>query len=284
MAYSTNIDYKAIQNALKPQIDAETDATKKAALQAQYDAAGTSRTEKLASDLNTYGKYATADELNSAAGLQAQNQIGTQYETQAKNINTYFDTAKQNANNDALSRGMARSSYVSDRMANLDTSRASSLTDNDAAKALAIQNAQTSILNNYQTNVANAEAQTYNRNLDRANTLAEYGDTSGYADVGYTPEQITAMNKYIAEQAALKAKKSYSGTVTVDDNGGVDPDNPFGTPTQRTSTYGSSTVSNVNTAINNGFTPQEVMAAAKQKYGVNSKEYQEIVSAVLRQR
>ena len=31
MAYSTNIDYKAIQNALKPQIDAETDAAKKAA-------------------------------------------------------------------------------------------------------------------------------------------------------------------------------------------------------------------------------------------------------------
>ena len=121
MAYSTTVDYKAIQNALKKQMESTTDPTTLSGLQSQYDAAEQSRTEKIASDLNTYGKYATAPELDSAAGIQAQNQIGTQYETQAKNIGKYYDTAQQNASNNALSRGMARSSFVQDRMANIDT-------------------------------------------------------------------------------------------------------------------------------------------------------------------
>ena len=222
MAYSTNIDYKAIQNALKPQIDAETDPTKKAALQAQFDAAGQSRTEKIASDLQTYGKHATGSELSDAAGLQAQNQIGTQYETQAKNINTYYDTAKQNANNDALSRGMARSSFVSDRMANLDTSRAGALTDNDAAKALAIQNAKANILNNYQTNTANALAGEkkefannimayYNDYQQEINNVQGNNDPSDDWKVPYL--QAARQEKILAQEAAaLKAAKGYSGS------------------------------------------------------------------------
>ena len=123
--------------------------------------------------MQKYGKYATDSELDSAAGIQANNQIGTTYENQAKTIGEYYDTAKQNANNDALSRGMARSSFVSDRMAGLDAKRADALTSNDAAKALAIQNAKTAILNNYQTNTANALA---NQKSEYANTIGAYSN------------------------------------------------------------------------------------------------------------
>ena len=173
MAFDVNTDYKAKQNEIQKQIDAETDPVKKAALQVEFDAAGQSRTEKLASNLQKYGKYATDSELDSAAGIQANNQIGTTYENQAKAIGDYYDTAQQNANNDALSRGMARSSFVSDRMAGLDSKRADALTSNDAAKALAIQNAKTNILNNYQTNTANALA---NQKSEYANTIGAYSN------------------------------------------------------------------------------------------------------------
>ena len=173
MAYDVNIDYKAKQNEIKKQMDAETDPVKKAALQVEFNDAGQSRNEKIASNLQKYGKYATDSELDSAAGIQANNQIGTTYENQAKAIGDYYDTAQQNANNDALSRGMARSSFVSDRMAGLDSKRADALTSNDAAKALAIQNAKTNILNNYQTNTANALA---NQKSEYANTIGAYSN------------------------------------------------------------------------------------------------------------
>ena len=171
MAYDAGTDYTALQNSLKNQMGTETDPDRRAALQRLYDTAEQSRIAKMASSLQKYGKYATDSELDAAAGIQANNQIGTTYENQAKGINDYYDTAKQNANNDALSRGMARSSFVSDRMAGLDAKRADALTSNDAAKALAIQNAKTAILNNYQTNAANALA---NEKREYANNIGAY--------------------------------------------------------------------------------------------------------------
>jgi len=173
MAYDAGTDYTALQNSLKNQMGTETDPDRRAALQRLYDTAEQSRIAKMASSLQKYGKYASDSELDSAAGIQANNQIGTTYENQAKTIGDYYDTAQQNANNDALSRGMARSSFVSDRMAGLDAKRADALTSNDAAKALAIQNAKANILNNYQTNSANALA---NEKGEFANTIGAYSN------------------------------------------------------------------------------------------------------------
>ena len=224
MAFDVNTDYTALQNALKKQKASATDAATQAAIQAQIDEAQQSKEQKIASDINTYGKYASASELDSAAGIAAQNQIGTGYETQKANLNKSYDNARINANNDALSRGMARSTYVSDRLANLDTERANALSDIDASKALAIQNAKANILSNYQTSVANAATQTYNQNLDRANTLAQYGDVSGYKDVGYTDAQIAAMNKYLQDQAAAKAAKGYKYSDNDKNNDDYTPD------------------------------------------------------------
>ena len=265
MAFDVNTDYKAKQNEIKKQMDAETDPAKKAALQVEFDAAGQSRNEKLASNLQKYGKYATDSELDSAAGIQANNQIGTTYENQAKAIGDYYDTAQQNANNDALSRGMARSSFVSDRMAGLDSKRADALTSNDAAKALAIQNAKTNILNNYQTNTANALA---NQKSEYANTIGAYSndyqqeinnvmnnnDASDDWKVPYlkaarnqklnniataqaTADQQAFENQLALDKLAISSSKSYrsgrrsGGSNGGNDNSGGNPDNnnnPFG--------------------------------------------------------
>ena len=269
MAFDVNTDYKAKQNEIKKQMDAETDPAKKAALQVEFDAAGQSRNEKLASNLQKYGKYATDSELDSAAGIQANNQIGTTYENQAKMIGDYYDTAQQNANNDALSRGMARSSFVSDRMAGLDAKRADALTSNDAAKALAIQNAKTNILNNYQTNTANALA---NQKSEYANTIGAYSDNyqqeinnvmnnndasddwkvpylkaarnqklNNIAAAQAAADQQAFENQLALDKLAISSSKSYrSGRRSKggNDNSGGNPDNnpnPFGnTPAAQT--------------------------------------------------
>ena len=171
MAYSTTTDYTALQNELRKQKAATTDAATQAAIQAQIDEAQQSKEQKIASDINTYGKYASASELDSAAGIMATNQIGTGYETQKANLNKSYDNARINANNDALSRGMARSTYVSDRLANLDTERANALSDIDASKALAIQNAKANILSDYRANAANQLA---NEKSEFANNIMAY--------------------------------------------------------------------------------------------------------------
>lgn len=222
MAYDANIDYSAKKAELTKQLAAATDAATKAALQAQIDMAEQSRTEKMASDLNAYGKYATGSELDAAAGIAAQNQIGTGYDRQMSNLNTSYDTAKQNANNDALSRGMARSSYVSDRLANLDSQRAKALSDIDASKALALQNAKSTILNNYRTGVANDLA---DQKTEFANTIGAYSNdyqaeinkvtgNNDASDDWKIPYLQQARNEKIQAQqaAALKAAKSSSGS------------------------------------------------------------------------
>ena len=224
MAFDASIDYKAKQNELKKQMEATTDATQKAALQSQYDAYEQSRLEKIASDLTTYGKYADNNELNSAAGIVANNQIGTTYETQKQQLNSYYDSAKQNANNDALSRGMARSSYVSDRLSGLDSDRASGLSNIDAEKASALENARTSILDNYRTNAANELASKQSDARDQINTIYSAGTGTPSDELwnaaGYDPSVVSALKAYQAAGLTSTSGGSYSGSGGTTTNGG----------------------------------------------------------------
>ena len=230
MAYSANTDYKALQDSLKKQLAAATDEATKANLQAQIDAANQSRIEKIASNLNTYGKYANENELDSAAGIQATNQIGTGYEMQKANLNKSYDQAIQNASNNALSRGMARSSYVQDRMANLDSERANALSGIDAAKALAIQNAKANILSNYQDRqasnlaadkkeFANTINAYYNDFQQEINNVRDNGDTSDDWKIPYL--QAARNEKLLAQQKAAAKTTRYP-----DDDDDDDDDNP----------------------------------------------------------
>ena len=216
MAFDASVDYKAKQNQLKKQMETETDATKKAALQAEYDAAEQARLEKMASDLTAYGKYATGGELNSAAGIAANAQVGTDYERQAQSLNKYYDQAKESANNNALSRGMARSSYVQDRQASLDSDRAQGLSDIDATKALALQKAKAAILDNYYTTQANAlatEKKDFSNNINayyndfqqEINNVQGDGDSSNDWKI---PILQAARNEKIAAQQNMAAKST----------------------------------------------------------------------------
>ena len=311
MAYSTSTDYTAQNAALAKQLAAATDAATKAALQAQINANDVSRTEKIASDLTAYGKYASDSELNNAAGIMAQNQLGTGYEIQKTNLNTSYDTAKQNANNDALSRGMARSSFVGDRMANLDVQRANALTQVDASKALALQNAQTNIIDNYRTNTANTlanEKTDYSNNqmthyqdyqAEINNVLNDGDPTNDWkADKlkGWRNEKLLAQEAAALDAARYADKQKTSGSggsnssSNSNTNNNNNNNNPFGNTTNAnpvTSDYGNTTIGEVNNGLNGGFTPQEIIAAAKSDLAsgaITQAKYNSIVDAALRPR
>ena len=219
MAYDAGIDYQAKKNALKKQMETETDPTRRAALQNEYNAADQARMEKIAGNLGAYGKYATTNELDSAAGIAANAQVGTDYERQAANLNKYYDQAKQSAENSALSRGMARSSYAQDRLASLDSDRAQGLSDIDATKALALQKAKAGILDNYNTTQANAlatEKKDFSNNINayyndfqqEINNVQGDGDSSNDWKI---PILQAARNEKIAAQQKMAAKSTGEG-------------------------------------------------------------------------
>ena len=67
----------------------------------------------------------------------AATQIGTSFDAQSRGVDKSYDAAKQNASNDALARGMSRSSYVSDRLSGLDSDRSEALANVEADKQAA---------------------------------------------------------------------------------------------------------------------------------------------------
>ena len=276
MAFSTSTDYTAQNAALAKQLASATDAATKAALQAQIDTNQASKEQKMASDLTAYGKYATDSELNNAAGIMAQNQLGTGYEMQKTNLNTSYDTAKQNANNDALSRGMARSSFVGDRMANLDSQRANALTQVDASKALALQNAQTNILDNYRTNTANALSNEKKEYADtqmthyqdyqaEINNVLNDGDPTNNwkADklLGWRNEKLLAQEAAALEAARYADKQNKSSSSSY--SGGVKPPVP---PPAATTTVPLDDIVEVGDMQKQGFTSAQIRESAKALY------------------
>ena len=150
MAYDANIDYRARQNQYKEQMKQTTDPNELARLQGLWDTDELARANKLASNLGKFGRYASESELDTAAGIRAEQQIGTGFETQKQNLNKAYEQAKRSLGQSALSRGMARSSYVQDREAGLGTELATSLSNVDAERAAAIQSAKANIIDKFQ--------------------------------------------------------------------------------------------------------------------------------------
>jgi hypothetical protein len=241
MAYDTNTDYTALKKTLQSQLDATTDPNLRAQLQSQIDAADKSRVEKISSNLTKYGKYATDSELDAAAGLQATNSVGTGFDIQKQNAQTQYAQAKQSASNQALSRGMARSSYVQDRMANLDTEQANTISNIDQAKNMAIQDRKMSILNNYQTNAANALQQ--EKQDFRNDILAYYGDYQ--AKINEVQNDGDPSNDWMVQplQAARQEKLLAQQQAALNGSGG----GGGGSGSQRTTL----TYAQLNSAMNN---------------------------------
>jgi hypothetical protein len=221
MAYDANTDYQALKNTLYAKLAATTDAAEKQAIQQQIAAADQSRIEKGASNLYGLGQYYNDADKGKIAGLMAEQSVGNAFDLQKRNATDYFNQTKQNASNEALSRGMARSSFVQDRMSNIDTKAATALADIDSSKLTAVYNAKNDILNDYRTyqdkkaaeekkDFINTTGAYYNDYQAEINKLTNDGDASNNWKIPYL--QQARQEKILGQQqAAQKASGGGSG-------------------------------------------------------------------------
>lgn len=149
-------------------------------------------------------EYFAANGLNTGASGQAQLAQNT---TAQDNIGS-LEKAKADALNGVeTQRTTLATQYqnaIAEAIASNNYERAKSLYD----EAVRVDNSIVSTaLNQAQLNYQ-AATDTYNRTAAQADTLAQYGNFSGYSNLGYTPAQTNSMSA--AYQAALAAKAAKS--------------------------------------------------------------------------
>ena len=149
-------------------------------------------------------EYFAANGLNTGASGQAQLAQNT---TAQDNIGS-LEKAKADALNGVETKRTTLSAQyqnaIAEAIASNNYERAKSLYDeavrvDESIVSTALNQAQL----NYQ-----AANDTYNRTAAQADTLAQYGNFSGYSNLGYTPAQTNSMSA--AYQAALAAKAAKS--------------------------------------------------------------------------
>ena len=190
---------------------------------------------KTAYDTNT----ATIDEQAAKIpGLyhDAENQVAADNAQQTQKMNEYF--AANGLNTGASGQAqLAQNTTAQDNIGSLEKAKADALNgvetkrttlatqyQNAIAEAIASNNYErakslydeavrvdesivSTALNQAQLNYQ-AATDTYNRTAAQADTLAQYGNFSGYSNLGYTPAQTNSMSA--AYQAALAAKAAKS--------------------------------------------------------------------------
>lgn|SRR5512145_105472 len=170
----------------------------------QYQAAQQQAQQQAEIQRRSFNEQAAASGLNVGAGSQAQLAMGNQLQQNLSGI----ATAQSNALADLeLQRTQLNTQYqsnVSQAIAEGNFQKAAALVQEyqrlDAANLARAQAMNDEMFRAYQTRASN-----YGQNQDaliaRAQTLASIGDFSLFSQLGYTPEQITALtNAYQAAQ------------------------------------------------------------------------------------
>lgn len=172
-----------------------------------------------------FAEYAANRGVSSGAGSQAQLAYSNQLQSDLNDIGV----AQANATADAQLQ-------VSKLKQNYQDSVAQAIKENDYERAAALlgeyQKAAQSVVDvaqaqadeyyrAYQSQIANrqyaaewertADAEAYSRAKAQADTLAAYGDFSGYAALGYTADQIAQMQAYWDALQTPTYSYSYSG-------------------------------------------------------------------------
>jgi len=185
----------------------------KAALPATYQEAKNTTAGQSAVEKANFNEYAAASGLNNGTAGQAQLSFSNQLQGNLSTLDR-----KQAADTAALDLQMTQ--LTTDWKAKV----AAAFNEGNYELANALyQNYQTEKAatleqSRYDQSLATSQQQ-YNQSLaaDQANTLANYGDFSGYKALGYSDEQIAQMNAaYI--KANTKTTSSYSGGGTAKPN------------------------------------------------------------------
>lgn len=185
-----------------------------AKIPASYQAAANQVSAEAMRAQRTEDEYAAAVGLNSGAG--AQSRLARDIATQGSigSIRTAEADAITNAQNQLALLHADYQMQVQAAIANNEYERAVALLDEyRTAASSAVSVAQAQADENYRAQTANISLNQYaeQQALNRAETMAAYGDFSGYADLGYSPEQIALMqNVYAASRQSSGGNDYYT--------------------------------------------------------------------------
>lgn len=195
-------------------------------LPAEYDAARNTLSAQNEIEKANFNEQAAASGLNVGAGSQARLSQSNAYQSGMTAIGRAQAEA---ASSLQLERSKAKAAY--------QDAIQQAIRENDAARAQALYEEAQRIDDNLVSNALNqASLDTtrsnteYARQLETAQTLAQYGDFSGYLALGYTQEQTDSMRRlWEAQNADLLARMNGTSDTGVP-GVGSDPEEP--TPTK----------------------------------------------------
>lgn len=185
---------------------------------AQYDAQRKALSAQNEIEKANFNEQAAASGLNVGAGSQARLSQSNAYQ---QGMTAIGKAQADAASNLQLERTKAKTAY--------QDAIQQAIKDNDAARAQALyeeaQRIDDSLVSNA-LNQANLDATRsnteYAKQLETAQTLAQYGDFSGYLALGYSQDQVDAMRKvWEAQNAELVAKMNGTYAPSVGYSGGT---------------------------------------------------------------
>lgn len=179
----------ALENAYN-QSKAQTEAAAQK-IPATYQAQANSIAAQAERNRQAFNESAGAAGLNVGAGSQAALAQNNQLQNDLTTIRTAEANAKADLDNQLNQLYTAYQGNIAEALANNEYERANQLLSEyrqAATSAVTVAQNQASI-------DRQAEETAYNRAKTDAATLAQYGDFSGYAALGYTADQIAAMRQ-----------------------------------------------------------------------------------------
>lgn len=192
---------QALESAYK-QKEAEYSAAE-AKIPAQYDAQRNALSAQNEIEKANFNEQAAASGLNVGAGSQARLSQSNAYQ---QGMTALGKAQADAASNLQLERTKAKTAY--------QDAIQQAIKDNDARRAQALYEEAQRIDDNLVSNALNQanldatrSSTNYAKMMETAQTLAQYGDFSGYLPLGYSQDQVDAMRKvWEAQNAELVAK------------------------------------------------------------------------------
>lgn len=192
---------QALESAYN-QKEAEYSAAE-AKIPAQYDAQRNALSAQNEIEKANFNEQAAASGLNAGAGSQARLSQSNAYQ---QGMTALGKAQADAASNLQLERTKAKTAY--------QDAIQQAIKDNDARRAQALYEEAQRIDDNLVSNALNQanmdatrSSTNYAKMMETAQTLAHYGDFSGYLALGYSQDQVDAMRKvWEAQNAELVAK------------------------------------------------------------------------------
>ena len=207
---------QALESAYN-QKEAEYSAAE-AKIPAQYDAQRNALSAQNEIEKANFNEQAAASGLNAGAGSQARLSQSNAYQ---QGMTALGKAQADAAANLQLERTKAKTAY--------QDAIQQAIKDNDARRAQALYEEAQRIDDNLVSNALNQanldatrSSTNYAKMMETAQTLAQYGDFSGYLSLGYSQDQVDAMRKvWEAQNAELVAKMNGTYVPSVGDRGGA---------------------------------------------------------------